>query len=62
MYSKVKQDFAGILKKLSATKGIQLIQGKICRDHVHMYIDKPAKYCVTGITDAKTNPKLKWGW
>lgn len=49
MYGEVKKDLAEILKKLCEMKGIQLIKGKICRDHIHMYIAIPPKYCVSEI-------------
>ena len=49
MYGEVKQDLAEILRKLCEMKGVQLIQGKICRDHVHMYIAIPPKYSVSEI-------------
>ena len=49
MYGEVKKDLVEILKKLCEMKGIQLIKGKICRDHIHMYVAIPPKYCVSEI-------------
>ena len=36
-----------ILKKLCEMKQIQLIDGKVCVDHVHMYVGIPPKYSIS---------------
>ena len=38
MYSELKIEIGEILKKLCEMKGISLIEGKVCKDHIHMYI------------------------
>ena len=38
MYGETKRDLAEIFKKLCEMKQVQLIEGKICKDHVHMYV------------------------
>ena len=47
MYGQVKKDVADILKKLCEMKQVQLIEGKVCKDHVHMYIAIPPKLSVS---------------
>ena len=41
MYGETKRDLVEIIKKLCEMKQVQLIEGKICRDHVHMYVAIP---------------------
>lgn len=47
MYGQVKRDIVDILKKLCEMKQIQLIDGKVCADHVHMYVGIPPKYSIS---------------
>lgn len=49
MYGQVKRDIVDILKKLCEMKQIQLIDGKVCVDHVHMYVGIPPKYSISEI-------------
>ena len=41
MYGEVKVEVGEILRKLCEMKQINLIEGKVCVDHVHMYIAVP---------------------
>ncbi len=47
MYGETKRDLVEIVKKLCEMKQVQLIDGKICVDHVHMYVAIPPKMCVS---------------
>ena len=38
MYGQLKKDLVEILKKLCEMKQVQLIDGAVCKDHVHMYV------------------------
>ena len=38
MYGANKKDLVEIIPKLCEMKGISLIEGKVCKDHVHMYV------------------------
>lgn len=38
MYGETKKDVVEILKKLCEMKQIILIDGKVCKDHVHVYL------------------------
>ena len=49
MYGQVKKDVADILKKLCEMKQVRLIEGKVCRDHVHMYLAIPPKLSVSEV-------------
>ena len=43
MYGETKKDLVEIIKKLCEMKQVQLIDGKVCVDHVHMYVAIPPK-------------------
>ena len=47
LFGSNKQDVAEILKKLCEMKLVKLIEGKICVDHVHMYVAIPPKLSVS---------------
>jgi putative transposase len=47
MYGAVKKDIVEIFKKLLEMKGVVLIEGKVCRDHVHLYVSIPPKLAVS---------------
>ena len=47
MYGELKKDLVDIIKKLCEMKQVQIIEGKICKDHVHMYVAIPPKMSVS---------------
>ena len=47
MYGQNKKDLVEIIKKLCEMKGVQLIEGKVCVDHIHMYVAIPPKLSVS---------------
>ena len=47
MYGETKRDLVEIIKKLCEMKQVQLMDGKVCIDHVHMYVAIPPKMCVS---------------
>jgi len=47
MYSELKLEIGEILRKLCEMKGVSLIEGKVCRDHIHMYVAIPPKESVS---------------
>ena len=49
MYGANKKDLVEIIPKLCEMKGISLIEGKVCKDHVHMYVAIPPKLCVSEV-------------
>lgn len=47
MYGEVKKDLVEIIKKLCEMQDVELIDGRVCRDHVHMYVAIPPKLSVS---------------
>ena len=47
LYGTNKKDVAEILKKLCEMKQVRLIEGKVCVDHIHMYVAIPPKLSVS---------------
>ena len=47
LFGSNKKDVAEILKKLCEMKSVKLIEGKVCIDHVHMYVAIPPKLSVS---------------
>ena len=49
MYGEVKVEVGEILRKLCEMKQITLIEGKVCVDHVHMYMSVPPKLSISDV-------------
>ncbi|MFI3173344.1 MAG: IS200/IS605 family transposase [Eubacteriales bacterium] len=49
LYGKVKEDVREIIKILCEDKGIEIIAGAVCSDHVHLSLAIPPKYSVSNI-------------
>ena len=47
MYGELKKSIGEILKKLCEMKGVTLLEGAVCKDHVHMYVSIPPKLAVS---------------
>ena len=47
MYGQLKKDIVEILNKLCEMKQVQLVDGAVCPDHVHMYLAIPPKLSVS---------------
>lgn len=47
MYGELKKDVRDILKKLCEMSEVQFVEGKVCRDHVHMYVAIPPKQSIS---------------
>ena len=47
MYEETKRDLVEIINKFCEMKQVQLVDGKVCRDHVHMYVAIPPKMCIS---------------
>ena len=48
-YGSRRTEIGAILRKLCNWKGINIIEAEVCADHVHMLIEIPPKYSVSGI-------------
>ena len=49
MYGQLKKDLVEIMKKLCEMKQVQLIDGAVCKDHVHMYVAILPKLSVSDV-------------
>lgn len=49
IYGKIKEDVRDIIKMLCERKGIEIIEGECCVDHVHLLVRIPPKYSVSEI-------------
>ena len=47
MYGETKKDLVEIIKKLCEMKQVNLIYGRVCIDHIHMYVAIPPKMSVS---------------
>lgn len=47
MYGELRKEIGEILRKLCEMKQVQLIEGTICTNHVHMYVAIPPKFSVS---------------
>lgn len=46
-YGKLKEDIRGILTMLCKRKEVNLIEGEVCPDHIHMLVEIPPKMSVS---------------
>ena len=46
-YGKIKEDIGKILRMLCERKGVELIEGEVCPDHVHMLVRIPPSISVS---------------
>jgi putative transposase len=49
IYGHLKKEIGTIIRKLCEYKGIEIIEGKACVDHIHMCVSIPPKYSVATI-------------
>ena len=49
LYGTVRKRVGEMIKELLRWKGIEVIRGKACPDHIHMLLKIPPKYSVSGI-------------
>ena len=49
IYNQIRADIGEILKKLCEYKGIEIIEGHLMPDHVHMLVAIPPKYSVASV-------------
>ena len=73
IYGEIKEDIGYILRKLCEQKGVEIIEGEACPDHMHMLLSIPPKYSVSQIMgylkgksslmifDRHANLKYKYG-
>lgn len=73
IYGQIKTDIGEILRQLCNYKGVEIIEGHLMEDHVHMLVSIPPKYSVSSfmgylkgksalmIFDKHANLKYKYG-
>ena len=73
IYNKLRKDIGVILKRLCSYKGVEIREGHLMPDHVHMLVAIPSKYSVAQamgylksksslmIFDRHANLKYKYG-
>lgn len=73
IYGKLKIEIGKILRELCERKGVEIIQGECCPDHVHIFVRIPPKFSVSEIMgylkgkssliifDRHANLKYKYG-
>ncbi len=73
IYGKIKTDIGKILRQLCDQRGIEIIEGELCPDYIHMLLSIPPKYSVAQIMgylkgksalmiyDRHANMKYKYG-
>lgn len=47
LYGKLKRDVREILKKLCEYKKVEIVEGAVCEDHVHLCVSIPPKMSVS---------------
>lgn len=51
IYYELRQDIQNIIKDLCKWKGIEIIEGHMMPDHVHLLVSIPPKYSVSQLWD-----------
>jgi putative transposase len=46
LYGKLKRQVGGILRELCRQKGVELLEGHLMADHIHMCLSVPPKYSI----------------
>ena len=49
IYGKIRQELRTIFQSLCKYKGIEIIEGNLCIDHIHICVSIPPKYSVSTI-------------
>ena len=47
-YGKLKEDIRDILTMLCKRKGVNIVEGEVCPDHIHLLVEIPPKMSVSG--------------
>ena len=49
IYNQYKADIRDIIKQLCSYKGVEIIEGHLMPDHIHMLVSIPPKYSVSQV-------------
>lgn len=55
IYNQVRRDFIGIFKRLCKYKGVEILEGHMMPDHVHMLVAIPPKISFMGYLKGKSS-------
>ena len=47
MYGEVRKELGEILRKLCTYKGVEILDGSVCIDHIHLCVKIPPKFSVS---------------
>ncbi len=50
-YEEIRMEIREILRKLCQRKGVEIVEGEICPDHIHMFVEIPPKMSVSGFME-----------
>ena len=50
LYGKIRKFLGPVIRELARQRGCEIIQGHMCKDHVHMLIKIPPKYAIWSST------------
>ena len=56
-YGKLKEDIRDIITMLCERKGVNIVEGEVCPDHIHLLVEIPPKMsgsCFVGYLKAKS--------
>lgn len=46
-YGKLREDIRNIITMLCKRKGVNIIEGEVCPDHIHLFVEIPPKMSVS---------------
>ena len=49
LYGACRQEVMETLRMLTETKGLEIVEGSVCKDHIHMCLRIPPKYSVSKV-------------
>jgi putative transposase len=49
IYGKLRKEIGVIFRRLCEYKGVEIVEGKACLDHIHMCVSIPPKYAVSSV-------------
>ena len=53
IYGELKVEIGKILRELCQWKGITIVEAELCPNHIHMLLEIPPKFSVSGIKKVK---------
>ena len=60
LYGQIRSRLREILKELAKRKGVEIVEGNVMPDHVHMMLSIPPSYSVAGIIGYMKGKSAIW--